>query len=204
MDDGRNRQVNFRLTEDQYETFRSKAALAGLSMTDYFMACCIDGKTTFRLLKVPGIPVERDQNPPKGFDDREKRTASIFVRVTPSEKKFIRDSAARAGMTESRFVVTRTVNAPIRFIGDPEFFRSFFTELNRQGTNLNQLAAQVNRLSAIGWREDVSAEAIDALVSDITRDNERTRAMLNDALMRTRELMMFVRKSFEEPDHGDA
>ena len=200
----REKRFNFRLSEDDYETLRSKASIAGMSMSEFVIETCVRGRQAFEVSRLPGADADDATGVSGGHGLGPARTESLHIKLTEDEKRFIAESARRAGLTMTRFVVETCVRGRIEFIGDPDFFRSYMTELNRQGVNLNQIAVKVNALSQIAWREDVDAGKIDELVRDLVADNERTRPLLNDALRETRRLMLLVREGFEEAAHGDA
>ena len=117
--------------------------------------------------------------------------------VTPYEDTFIRDAARKAGMTQSRFMVDRILRTPMYYIGDPDFFQKFFYELNKQGVNLNQLAAAANTLILLQDMPDMGRERRRELAAQI----ENFVAIMKDpyckALAETRGLMMQLRRQSE-------
>ena len=133
----------------------------------------------------------------EGLLDTEHRTVQKHFNVTPYEDTFIRTGARKAGMTQSRFMVDRILHTPMYYIGDPDFFQKFFYELNKQGVNLNQLAAAANTLLLLQDMPDVSHERRRELVEQI----ENFVATLKDpyckALAETRGLMVQLRKQSE-------
>ena len=133
----------------------------------------------------------------EGLLDTEHRTVQKHFNVTPYEDTFIRTGARKAGMTQSRFMVDRILHTPMYYIGDPDFFQKYFYELNKQGVNLNQLAAAANTLLLLQDMPDVSHERRRELVEQI----ENFVATLKDpyckALAETRGLMVQLRKQSE-------
>ena len=133
----------------------------------------------------------------EGLLDTEHRTVQKHFNVTPYEDTFIRTGARKAGMTQSRFMIDRILHTPMYYIGDPDFFQKYFYELNKQGVNLNQLAAAANTLLLLQDMPDVSHERRRELVEQI----ENFVATLKDpyckALAETRGLMVQLRKQSE-------
>lgn len=133
----------------------------------------------------------------EGLLDTEHRTVQKHFNVTPYEDTFIRDAARKAGMTQSRFMVDRILHTPMYYIGDPDFFQKFFYELNKQGVNLNQLAAAANTLILLQDMPDMARERRCELAAQI----EHFVATLKDpyckALAETRGLMMQLRRQSE-------
>lgn len=83
------------------------------------------------------------------------------------------------------------------YIGDPDFFQKFFYELNKQGVNLNQLAAAANTLILLQDMPDMGRERRRELAAQI----ENFVAIMKDpyckALAETRGLMMQLRRQSE-------
>ena len=199
----RDRQCKVWLSESEYSTLKSGATLAGMSIADYIVDCCNNQRRTFSLAKVPGNVKTNKPKKLVGFDDSQERVVRKCIRVTPAENEFIKECSRRAGMTETKFIVTRTIATPIRFIGSPDFFKPFLYELNKIGVNFNQLVASVNRLNLIAERPDISAVRIESLAEEIRSDNERTRAILNDTVLTTYKLMDSVHSAMEDPSFED-
>lgn len=93
--------------------------------------------------------------------------------MTPYEDTFIRTGARKAGMTQSRFMVDRILHTPMYYIGDPDFFQKYFYELNKQGVNLNQLAAAAATLLLLQDMPDVSHERRRELVEQMRTSSRR-------------------------------
>ena len=190
------RMVSIRLTEEEIGALKAKARLAGTTVTNFIRETAVYGKHEFTLAKLPGG--ERvDVKALEGLLETEHRTVQKHFNVTPYEDTFIRTGARKAGMTQSRFMVDRILHTPMYYIGDPDFFQKYFYELNKQGVNLNQLAAAANTLLLLQDMPDVSPERRRELVEQI----ENFVATLKDpyckALAETRGLMVQLRKQSE-------
>lgn len=191
------RMVSIRLTEEEISTIKAKASLAGTTVTDFVRETAIYGKQEFTLAKLPGGERVDVKEALEGLLDTEHRTVQKHFNVTPYEDTFIRDAARKAGMTQSRFMVDRILHTPMYYIGDPDFFQKFFYELNKQGVNLNQLAAAANTLILLQDMPDMARERRCELAAQI----EHFVATLKDpyckALAETRGLMMQLRRQSE-------
>lgn len=191
------RMVSIRLTEEEISTLKAKASLAGTTVTDFVRETAIYGKQEFTLAKLPGGERVDVKEALEGLLDAEHRTVQKHFNVTPYEDTFIRDAARKAGMTQSRFMVDRILHTPMYYIGDPDFFQKFFYELNKQGVNLNQLAAAANTLILLQDMPDMARERRCELAAQI----EHFVATLKDpyckALAETRGLMMQLRRQSE-------
>lgn len=191
------RMVSIRLTEEEISTLKAKASLTGTTVTDFVRETAIYGKQEFTLAKLPGGERVDVKEALEGLLDTEHRTVQKHFNVTPYEDTFIRDAARKAGMTQSRFMVDRILHTPMYYIGDPDFFQKFFYELNKQGVNLNQLAAAANTLILLQDMPDMARERRCELAAQI----EHFVATLKDpyckALAETRGLMMQLRRQSE-------
>lgn len=191
------RMVSIRLTEEEISTLKAKASLAGTTVTDFVRETAIYGKQEFTLAKLPGGERVDVKEALEGLLDTEHRTVQKHFNVTPYQDTFIRDAARKAGMTQSRFMVDRILHTPMYYIGDPDFFQKFFYELNKQGVNLNQLAAAANTLILLQDMPDMARERRCELAAQI----EHFVATLKDpyckALAETRGLMMQLRRQSE-------
>ena len=191
------RMVSIRLTEEEISTLKAKASLAGTTVTDFVRETAIYGKQEFTLAKLPGGERVDVKEALEGLLDTEHRTVQKHFNVTPYEDTFIRDAARKAGMTQSRFMVDRILHTPMYYIGDPDFFQKFFYELNKQGVNLNQLAAAANTLILLQDMPDMARERRCELAAQV----EHFVATLKDpyckALAEMRGLMMQLRRQSE-------
>ena len=189
--------VSIRLTEEEIGALKAKARLAGTTVTNFIRETAVYGKHEFTLAKLPGGGRVDVKEALEGQLDTEHRTVQKHFNVTPYEDTFIRTGARKAGMTQSRFMVDRILHTPMYYIGDPDFFQKYFYELNKQGVNLNQLAAAANTLLLLQDMPDVSHERRRELVEQI----ENFVATLKDpyckALAETRGLMVQLRKQSE-------
>lgn len=191
------RMVSIRLTEEEIGALKAKARLADTTVTNFIRETAVYGKHEFTLAKLPGGERVDVKEALEGLLDTEHRTVQKHFNVTPYEDAFIRTGARKAGMTQSRFMVDRILHTPMYYIGDPDFFQKYFYELNKQGVNLNQLAAAANTLLLLQDMPDVSHERRRELVEQI----ENFVATLKDpyckALAETRGLMVQLRKQSE-------
>lgn len=191
------RMVSIRLTEEEIGALKAKARLAGTTVTNFIRETAVYGKHEFTLAKLPGGERADVKEALEGLLDTEHRTVQKHFNVTPYEDTFIRTGARKAGMTQSRFMIDRILHTPMYYIGDPDFFQKYFYELNKQGVNLNQLAAAANTLLLLQDMPDVSHERRRELVEQI----ENFVATLKDpyckALAETRGLMVQLRKQSE-------
>lgn len=189
--------VSIRLTEEEIGALKAKARLAGTTVTNFIRETAVYGKHEFTLAKLPGGERVDVKEALEGLLDTEHRTVQKHFNVTPYEDTFIRTGARKAGMTQSRFMIDRILHTPLYYIGDPDFFQKYFYELNKQGVNLNQLAAAANTLLLLQDMPDVSHERRRELVEQI----ENFVATLKDpyckALAETRGLMVQLRKQSE-------
>ena len=191
------RMVSIRLTEEEIGALKAKARLAGTTVTNFIRETAVYGKHEFTLAKLPGGERVDVKEALEGLLDTEHRTVQKHFNVTPYDDTFICTGARKAGMTQSRFMVDRILHTPMYYIGDPDFFQKYFYELNKQGVNLNQLAAAANTLLLLQDMPDVSHERRRELVEQI----ENFVATLKDpyckALAETRGLMVQLRKQSE-------
>ena len=191
------RMVSIRLTEEEISTLKAKASLAGTTVTDFVREAAIYGKQEFTLSKLPGGECVDVKEALEGLLDTEHRTVQKHFNVTPYEDTFIRDAARKAGMTQSRFMVDRILHTPMYYIGDPDFFQKFFYELNKQGVNLNQLAAAANTLILLQDMPDMGRERRRELAAQIANFVATMKDPYCKALAETRGLMMQLRRQSE-------
>ena len=191
------RMVSIRLTEEEIGALKAKARLAGTTVTNFIRETAVYGKHEFTLAKLPGGERVDVKEALEGLLDTEHRTVQKHFNVTPYEDTFIRTGARKAGMTQSRFMVDRILHTPMYYIGDPDFFQKYFYELNKQGVNLNQLAAAANTLILLQDMPDMGRERRRELAAQI----ENFVAIMKDpyckALAETRGLMMQLRRQSE-------
>ena len=189
--------VSIRLTEEEIGTLKAKASLAGSTVTDFIRETAIYGKQEFTLAKLPGGEHVDVKEAVEGFLDTEHRTVQKHFNVTPYEDTFIRDAARKAGMTQSRFMVDRILHTPMYYIGDPDFFQKFFYEFNKQGVNLNQLAAAANTLILLQDMPDMGRARRRELAAQIENFVTTLKDPYCKALAETRGLMMQLRRQSE-------
>lgn len=191
------RMVSIRLTEEEIGALKAKARLAGTTVTNFIRETAVYGKHEFTLAKLPGGERVDVKEALEGLLDTEHRTVQKHFNVTPYEDTFIRTGARKAGMTQSRFMIDRILHTPMYYIGDPDFFQKYFYELNKQGVNLNQLAAAANTLLLLQDMPDVSHERRRELVEQIENFVATLKEPYCKALAETRGLMVQLRKQSE-------
>jgi len=100
--------------------------------------------------------------PEKDGDD--KRTLMVYVRMTATEKSKLQTLSQNAGLTPSDFIRAKTLGvAPLMKKATPERegFIKALTELNKVGSNVNQVARALNRKNENGEGPYVSKDTID-------------------------------------------
>lgn len=103
--------------------------------------------------------------PEKPNDD--KREFIIRLRVTSSEKSQIWQHAKNAGLTPSDFLRGLALAAkPARNVPTPdrELLLKILAELNKNGSNLNQIARVHNRMREDGEAIDISEHAMNSAI----------------------------------------
>ncbi|MCS4201923.1 plasmid mobilization protein [Salinibacter ruber] len=85
----------------------------------------------------------------------EKRTESYGLRLSPNEMEELEERCEAAGLSKAEYLRRRALGKPVSTKVDQEMTR----ELNRVGTNLNQIAYRANR----GELPDVAAAAEEAI-----------------------------------------
>ena len=191
------RMVSIRLTEEEIGALKAKARLAGTTVTNFIRETAVYGKHEFTLAKLPGGERVDVKEALEGLLDTEHRTVQKHFNVTPYEDTFIRTGARKAGMTQSRFMIDRILHTPMYYIGDPDFFQKYFYELNKQGVNLNQLAAAANTLILLQDMPDMGRERRRELAAQIENFVATMKDPYCKALAETRGLMMQLRRQSE-------
>ena len=107
-----------------------------------------------------------------GSENR-KRQHLVQIRVTEEEKKIVKQDAVRAGVATGYYVRNLLLNAPIprkskRPPIETELLRKTLAELNKIGSNINQLARAHNQGKS-PCREDVvrELEALNQLTTQV-------------------------------------
>ncbi len=84
-------------------------------------------------------------------EKRERATAIIKIRVKPSHKKALLESAKKNGITLTEFIITRSRGGTIPDrVYDKTIFTSIAsltTELNRIGNNINQATTALHQIN---------------------------------------------------------
>jgi len=82
----------------------------------------------------------------KKKSSKTKKTEKIEIRLTKEQKDLIRNKAVSVNMTISQLVI-QTALSPTSITVVPSINGKLFTELCRQGNNLNQIARNLNQAS---------------------------------------------------------
>jgi hypothetical protein len=106
--------------------------------------------------------------PHKGSED--KRTSIFKVRLTPAEKTILLELAANAGLSPSDFMRVKTIGGkPQSRKATPEraVLIKLQAELNKLGSNANQIARALNRRQDSDNLTGVSIEGINEALYSI-------------------------------------
>lgn len=97
-----------------------------------------------------------------------EKTCFLSVRMTASERAHLDQLAKKSGLSLSNTIRACINGTEIRERQAPEI-RQLYTEVNRIGTNINQIARRIN--GGIGTEEDV--ERILSLLQKVYHQMER-------------------------------
>lgn len=75
------------------------------------------------------------------MQEKENRTHSIFIRVSPTEKKEIEEKAKLANQSVANYLITLSQNQRIVVA---KKMPQLITEINKIGVNINQITAAAN------------------------------------------------------------
>lgn len=103
--------------------------------------------------------------------DREKKSCMIAVRCTPDEFARLEEKSEAAGMKPGRLAVHAALNLEIT-PPVPALNRRTYSELGRLGSNLNQIAARLNR------ENKLSVSGLLATLRDLSQQLAATRKQL--------------------------
>lgn len=109
------------------------------------------------------------------------RTAHINVRMTDGERAAIVARSSSFGMSPSTFMREAALHIgekPVK-VADESALRQMFTEMKRQGNNLNQAVHAVNKYGVDGQTVHQLSEAVRLIA--------RTASRLSDLLLKARE-----------------
>lgn len=202
----RDKHISVRVSQDEYETLRARANVAGLTLSNYILTCCVDEDPRFHVARLPGSKRSlgdgrRGESARASSVERPSalsaKTERVDVRCTPEEKGRLQETASSLGLTLTDFVIASSLNGGVTVVnwdGGDEI-KKVVGELGKQGGNLNQIAMKINRIASIAWREDVDGDLIERLIREVTEDNERTRALINDAVREAYETIRDVRNT---------
>lgn len=195
---GRRARIEIRVSEEEAREIRSRAQLAGLTLTEYIVRRCALDEVEFKISRLPGVEAGKDA---RGFAESGRgvglKTEVVRARCTEDERKRIERNASLAKLRMSDYIVASALGdvfRPIVWDGDDDL-RRVYSELRAQGRNLNQISYGINRLKAIAWIDDIDADLLNELLRGIVEDNERTRALINDAVSQTAATLRRIRES---------
>jgi hypothetical protein len=108
-----------------------------------------------------------DDTPSKSGSERRQRSKLLQIRMTPDELAEIAEQADRAGLTVPSFAREILLSAPAprarrRPSVEAETLGRFLGELGKVGSNLNQIAHQLNA------GRGASPAALDAALRDVS------------------------------------
>lgn len=83
----------------------------------------------------------------------QKKSVTKNVRFTPDEMKYIEKKSNELNMTTSKFIRTISLKGEILKLENPEY-RNIILEMNRIGTNINQIARRLNETGSL-YYDDV-------------------------------------------------
>lgn len=121
----------------------------------------------------------------------------VSIRVTDYEWKALHYRAHLCKTTLTKYILAKAVYEDNGF-GSTDIsvskqeLKQVRNELRRQGANLNQISRGVNILSQIQQRDDVDAEIIETLTRNLIEDNQQTRALINNALIRVTKALALI------------
>lgn len=116
-------------------------------------------------------------------DGADKRDFTIRVRVTASEKLRIWQMAANNGYTPSDFMRLRTMAAtqPLRHKPTPdrELLLNVMAELGKIGSNVNQIARQLNSRDETGQLAGIDTDEISQAMQGLDALNAQVLKLLS-------------------------
>ncbi|ROT90105.1 plasmid mobilization protein [Gordonibacter urolithinfaciens] len=156
--------LRIRMTSSELDRLRSLAEEAGCSVSEYARQSMF--RPNFKLPKHKHIePINDVENSP--------RSGNIHIRFTLEERAWIEQRANWMNCTPSalvrRMIFTGDDIAPI--VIDTSLLKKTYLELNRQGTNLNQLMTYLNTYKSNADTNSVS-EALDKVSAQLDHLNE--------------------------------
>ena len=118
------------------------------------------------------------------------RDKQLVIRITPNEHSAIKNAAMANGLSITDYVLNRCLYISLM----PELppnkeLRAIATELTRQGTNLNQLAAAANRLVKVVYRNEATALEIGELVNNLQEIKRQFIPEISKAIEKCRKLL---------------
>lgn len=127
----------------------------------------------------------------------EPKLNRVSIRVTDYEWKALHYRARLCETTLTNYILAKAVYEQNGFgatdisVSKSEL-KQIRDELRKQGANLNQIARSVNILSQLQQRDDVDAEIIETLTRNLMEDNQQTRALINDALIKVTNALALI------------
>lgn len=98
--------------------------------------------------------------------DASPRSDRLTIRMTEGKREALREAAYEARLTEAQYVRARACYSRAEMLSvDDATLREVLTEINREGTNLNQIARRANSLSDCELAREAGAieSSVDAL-----------------------------------------
>lgn len=187
----RDRRIEVRVSKEEAQEIRDRARLASLTLTEYIVRRCALDEIHFKIDRLPGVEANRGDAERLEGDDHGRhagaKTEIIQARCTKDERERIENNARQAKLKRSDYLIASALGnifRPIVWDGVDDL-RAVYSELRAQGRNLNQISYGINWLKAIAWIDDIDANLLNELLRGIVEDNERTRALINDAISET-------------------
>lgn len=192
--------MTLRMTESERDAIDMQARMGGMSRNEFIVQRAAYNRANFKISDAHLAEIARLQfgrsddgqgeseahiDHRRPGEKRATRTHRFYFRANRDERDMLRRKSAEAGLSMTEYVLLNTVyrpaeNMPALNRGE---LRAIAVELRAQGRNLNQIARTANGIASLAAREDeLDASLVDELVRRLLEDNERTRALLNDAL----------------------
>lgn len=138
---GRDRRLNIRLSDAEMDVLERATSLAGVTKTAYIVSL-ITGQKAFPAKERSVEKVEHSG-----------RSRRLSVRFNDAETDMLNLSAKKAGMTKTAYLSSLVTGEHNFIVVDNDILRQTLLELVRQGTNLNQIAYQLNLLAKSPYLE---------------------------------------------------
>jgi len=117
------------------------------------------------------------------MENRDKR---LWIRLTESEDKEIKNKAKEMGVSVSKYLRTRIFKSEASLINAVDFLKAYkerVYELKKIGNNINQLARYVNYIEKTGQMNPALMEELNKNLQDFIRCQRET-ADLNRKILK--------------------